>query len=137
MMSLAGLYAVSLVLAPDLSETLAFKACSILHSVIDTVQKFLNTSALLFSNSIHMNNQELSTSALTVRNFVSVYRALDFLRRSASSYTQLQWDIFIAGNGEPCILSELNGALEVCLLLFCKSIKSGLGYASLLYLLSL
>ena len=132
MMSLAGLYAVSLVLAPDLSETLAFKACSILHSVIDTVQKILNTPTILFSNSIHMNSQDISTSALTV----SVYRALDFLRRSASSYTQLQWDIFIAGNGEPCILSELNGALEICLLLFCKSVKSGLGYVCSLHLSS-
>ena len=133
MMSLSGLYAVSLVLGADISEDLAYKACNVLHCAIATVQKIVTTLTNQISHSFQVENQEMTTSASTVRSFVSVYKALDFLRRSASSYIQLQWDKFIAGDKDSCVLSELNGALETCLLLFCTSIKSGLGYVLVVY----
>jgi hypothetical protein len=129
LMSLTGMYAVGLVLGADISEHLAHKACNILHGAVDTVQKILATSEIQLSRSLQLKNQEIATSALTVRSFVGVYRALDFLRRSACSYTQQQWDIFIAGNGDTCVISDLNGAVETCLLLFCKFVKYGLWYA--------
>lgn len=144
MMAVAGCFAVGLVVTCDLFETscqiavtldsnLEQRICYVLEDAFKAVEKVL----ACFNTGLKCAVADVVSKQMKVadqrkrKSLVSVYRALDFLRRSAFSYAQLQWDAFIARSEGFYGPLELHGALRHCLLLFCKLVNAGLKCSSL------
>lgn len=134
-MAVAGCFAVGLVVTCDLFETscqiavtldsnLEQRICYVLEDAFKAVEKVL----ACFNTGLKSKQMKVADQRER-KSLVSVYRALDFLRRSAFSYAQLQWDAFIARSEGFYGPLELHGALRHCLLLFCKLVNAGLKYA--------
>lgn len=142
MMAVAGCFAVGLVLACDLFETssqiaglpddnLEQRICYVLKDAIKAVEKVLMCfdTGMKCAAANGVSQQKKLADPNKTKSLLTVYRALDFFRKSAFGYAQLQWDAFIARKDGFYKALELYGPLRHCLLLFCKSVHAGLGYA--------